>query len=297
MLTAEQRALRRKYLGASDAAAALGLSPYKSPVELAMEKRGELVEDESIGESLAVKLGNSMERAIIEAAAGEIGVKVITDEMLVHPNGIMAFNADAIGLDTATGDKDFLPIEAKYAENRDQWGPADAGIDGVPQQYAVQVAHQIVVAQAKRGFLAAYFSGRGRELRLYEIAPPADLLAALERRLCEWWKRHVVNGERPEQDEPCSLEVLSRRIRLPGKAVELDPSLVATWRDLDASAKAAEAQAAAAKARVLEALGDAEIGTSPLGTVTYREQTRKEYLVKASTFRVARFTATKGGAA
>lgn len=296
MLTTEQKQLRRKYLGASDAAAALGLSPYKSPVALAMEKRGEIAEDESIGDSLAVRLGIAMERAIIDAAAEKIGVSVIADEMMIHPNRIMACNFDAIGLENDAG-KRFLPLEAKYVEHFEQWGPVEAGLDGVPQQYAVQVVHQIAVSGARRGFLAAYFAGRGRELRIYECCPPAAIIAALEKTLCEWWRRHVIGGERPDQAEPCSLEVLARRIRTPGKTVELDPSLVALWREQDEAAKRYSKAADETKARLLESMHDAEIGTCPMGTLTYREQSRKEYTVAASTFRVARWSAAKGGVA
>lgn len=300
MITAEQKELRKKHLCASDAAPALGLSPYKSPVELWLEKRGEITEDESIADFLPVQIGNACERPILEYAIEKLGLTPAYNaysQMFVHDNGVLAANFDALAFEGGDEEAPFLPVEAKYAERREEWGPEQDGLDGIPQQYAVQMLTQIAVIGAPKGYLAAYLPGRYREVRIYECVPPAGMVVSLEQTLCKWWFEHVVKGARPEQAEPCTLEVLARRIRVPGKTIELDPGLVSTWRDLDAAAKEAVKQADSAKAKVIEALGDAEMGISPVGVVSYKQQSRKEYTVAASTFRVCRFAASKGGVA
>lgn len=299
MITAEQKELRKKHLCASDAAPALGLSPYKSPVELWLEKRGEITEDESIGDRLPVQIGNACERPILEYAIQKLGLTEASPAnlMRVHDNGVLAANFDALAFEGSDEDAPFLPVEAKYAERREEWGPEQDGLDGIPQQYAVQMLTQIAVIGAPKGYLAAYLPGRYREVRIYECIPPAGMIEALETKLCTWWFDHVVKGARPEQSEPCTLEVLARRIRVPGKTVELDPGLITHWRELEDAAKRYEAEAKTAKAKVIEAMGDAEIGVSPAGVVSYKEQARKEYTVAASTFRVCRFAASKGGVA
>ena len=296
MITAEQRELRRKHLGSSDAAPALGLSPWKSPRELWLEKTGQL-KDVDLSNRLSVEMGNRFERPILDAALERMGLTAMFDEMRVHSGGILAANFDALAFDAGDDDAPLMPVEAKFADSPERWGPESAGLDGIPQEYAAQVVEQIAVAGAMRGFLAVYFAGRGRELRIYEIAPPAALVAGLEKTLTDWWHRHVVGMVPPEQEEPCDLETLARVIRAPGSSVEIDPGLLATWRAAAEVAKNASAEADAAKARVIEALGQAETG-SVNGTemVTYREQTRKGYIVADSTFRVLRATkACKGG--
>ena len=58
-------------------------------------------------------------------------------------------------------------------------------------------------------------------------------------------------------------------------------------------AEKAEKVEKAALANLLAVLGDAEIGECDIGNFTYREQSRKGYVVKPTTFRVPRFTKAK----
>lgn len=275
MITVEQKELRKKHLCASDAAPALGLSPYKSPVELWLEKRGEITEDESIGDRLPVQIGNACERPILEYAIQKLGLTEASPAnlMRVHDNGVLAANFDALAFDGGDEEAPYMPIEAKYAERFEEWGPASDGIDGVPQQYAVQMLTQIAVIGAPKGYLAAYLPGRFREVRIYECVPPAGMVLALEDTLCKWWFDYVVKGARPEQAEPCTLEVLARRIRVPGKAAEVDPGLLSVFLEQDAKAKRYEAEAKQSKAKLLESIGDAEIATvGGVPVFTYAEQ-------------------------
>ena len=213
--------------------------------------------------------------------------------------GVLAANFDALAFEGGDEDAPLMPVEAKFADSPERWGPASDGLDGVPQEYAAQCVEQIAVAGATRSFLAVYFAGKGRELRIYEIAPSAEIVAGLERTLTDWWQRHVVGMVPPEQAEPCDLETLARVIRKPGKVAEIDAGLVHDWRAAAEVAKNAQAEADARKARLIEALGDAESGAEGgVELVTYREQTRNAYMVSESSFRVLRATkAGKGGAA
>jgi len=303
MLTAEAKARRRHFLGSSDAAPALGLSQYKSPYELWLEKTGQLVE-EDIGDNLAVKMGNEMERAILsmsiprlydtfglEPLPVECGGAVTYGPVMNRPGTPLAATLDAM-LETLT---EHFPIEAKYTESPERWGPASDGLDGLPPEYAPQILHQLVVTGSPRGFVAAYFAGRRRELRIYEVAPSPAMLAAYERTAVEWWEKHVVGMVPPAQDKPCDMDVLSRIIRTPGKSVALPDDLVQTWRDLDTAAKVATAEAEVAKERVIQAMGDAEEGVCVLGTVRYREIQRKGYSVPAGSYRRCEFKAAQIG--
>lgn len=275
-ITEEQKELRKRHLCASDAAPALGLSPYKSPVELWLEKRGEVTEDESIADFLPVQIGNACERPILEFAIQKLGLTPAYNaysQMHVHDNGVLAANFDALAFEGSDWKAPSLPVEAKYAERREEWGPEQDGIDGIPQQYAVQMLTQIAVIGAPKGYLAAYLPGRYREVRIYECVPPAGMVLALEQKLCEWWFQHVVKGARPDQAEPCTLEVLARRIRVPGKAAEVDPGLLSVFIEQDAKAKRYEAEAKQSKAKLLESIGDAEIATvGGVPVFTYTEQ-------------------------
>lgn len=294
MLTAEAKARRRHFLGSSDAAPALGLSQYKSPYELWLEKTGQLVE-EDLGDNLAVMLGNGMERVILEAAVSRLKIdqdyRVEFNHVAVRAGTPLAMTADALIISPTKG----VPLEAKYTESPERWGPESDGLDGLPPEYAPQILHQLVVTGSPRGFVAAYFAGRRRELRIYEIAPAPEMLAAYERTAVEWWQKHVVGMVPPSQDKPCDMDVLSRIIRKPGKSVALPDDLVRTWRDLEAAASVAKAEAEVAKEQVIQALGDAEEGVCSLGTLSYREVNRKGYSVPAGSYRRCHFKAAQIG--
>src|SRR6185369_4652312 len=66
MLTTQQIAARK--IGGSDVSCILGLNPWKTPLELYAEKRGE-IEPEDLSENEAVEAGNIMEDAIAELTA------------------------------------------------------------------------------------------------------------------------------------------------------------------------------------------------------------------------------------
>lgn len=296
MLTAEAKARRRNFLGSSDAAPALGLSQYKSPHELWLEKTGQLVE-EDLGDNLAVMLGNGMERVILDAAIERLAAAASSfDVSLVSKrNGCLSATLDCLASELCESPTSWFPIEAKYTESPERWGPESDGLDGLPPEYAPQILHQLVVTGSPRGFVAAYFAGRRRELRIYEIAPSREMLAAYERTAVEWWNKHVVGMVPPSQDKPCDMDVLSRIIRKPGKSVALPDDLVRTWRDLDAAASVAKAEAEVAKEQVIQALGDAEEGVCALGTLSYREVQRKGYSVPAGSYRRCHFKAAQIG--
>lgn len=279
MLTNEQRLERRKHIGSSDAAAVLGLSPWRTPREVWLEKTGRLDDSDAAPTSIAVKMGIAWEAVGVQAVADLLGVTVICSEMMIHPGGILAANFDAIGLDMLGH---WVPIETKWSSNDDRWGPESAGLDGVPQEYAVQVLHQLAVCGAPRGFLGVgLVRHRGApEHRLYEIAPPPDMVAGLIRELESWWRRHVVGDVPPDDPEPCSLDVLRRVRRTPSRTAEVDPDLVTMYHEQDAAAKRYADAAEQTKRAIIQSMGDAEVGmVGGVPVITATRQTVKGYTV------------------
>src|SRR3990167_9543260 len=80
---AEWREVRRQGIGASDAPAIPGLSPWKSPIQLYADKLG-LAEDGS-EETEAMRWGRRLEGVIIAAYAEETNREALAgDPLLVH---------------------------------------------------------------------------------------------------------------------------------------------------------------------------------------------------------------------
>lgn len=167
-LTAAQAADRANKLGASDCAPALGLSKWKSPLALYLEKTGELPPDEI--ENDAIEWGVRLEPVVRQKYA-EVTDRVVRlptatvthvdyPWMVCHPDGVT---------------DDGRLYEGKTAAFMEGWG--EAGSADVPQEYYLQCQHSMIVLSSvierpvEVADLAVLFAGR--TFRIYEI--PADL--------------------------------------------------------------------------------------------------------------------------
>ena len=68
--------VRKRGIGSSDAAAAVGLCPYKSQLELWLEKTGRVVQDEEPGQDSPMYWGTLLEPYVASAYTERTGVKV-----------------------------------------------------------------------------------------------------------------------------------------------------------------------------------------------------------------------------
>jgi putative phage-type endonuclease len=296
-LTDAQRRERRGYLGASDAAAVVGLDPYRGPLDVYLEKTGQLIEEDLSSSNHAVELGMYIEPALLAWCSAQLGgVPIRLEESLVHPNGWQLANLDGLSLHS---DPPCI-VEAKTAgllgtgASADEWG--EAGTDAIPARYLLQIHHQFAVVNGTGGgddfpriewaVVPALLARRG--FVLFRVMRDPDLEAVLCEAEARFWQDHVLTRTAPEDGPPPSLETLKRRLRVPEKAVPIDPALVTAYLTARDARLAADAAEETEKAHLLCALEDAEAGDAGTHRVTYLEQTRKSYVVAASTSRVLR---------
>ena len=161
MLTEEQKANRRNGLGASDSPIIMGYSSYKTPLQLYMEKVGLITEEDE--ETELQYWGNAIEPLIIKRFAEENNVEVTFPDTIYHPEYDFIFaNLDG-----------FIPsenavVEAKMANSfmRKEWDSALQ--DGIPLTYLIQIAKQVAVANADKGYCAVLIGGNEFMQFVYE---------------------------------------------------------------------------------------------------------------------------------
>lgn len=242
---------RRTGLGGSDAAAALGLSPYKSPYDLYLEKRGESTDEVLLPER--VRWGNRLEDAIAEEYMERTGRKVHrVNRILRHPehNFILAnldrrIVGELRGLEIKNVDKDI----ARFSE---EWG--EPGTDAVPTVYLLQTQHYMAVTGWEAWDLAALVGGN--ELRVYTIPRDEELIEHMIAQESAFWE-NVVAGVPP--DIRTIEEAKARYPVSQPKTIDATDSIaaiVSELRSLKATAKEAEEAMDEAQARVLAFLGD-----------------------------------------
>lgn len=282
MLTPEQLEARRKFLGSSECAAVMGLDPYRSASDIWLEKTGKT--GDFVGNEATIR-GTLLEPVLIEFAEMEIGVPLSHDVMFIDQEGLCCANLDAHG-------DDFI-VEAKTSVLADEWGQERT--DEVPERVIVQCHHQFGVAgpQFKIAYVPVLLPGyRQLDFRLYIVPRNEELVEAVRASGHEFMRNFVLPRKQPDNYRP-SLETLNRVRRTPGEIVLIADDIVDRWIAAKEISKAAEEAKQEAQAELISALGSAEGGQCSRGLVTFFEQTRKSYVVKESTYRVARLKADK----
>ncbi|EHJ49561.1 phage-type endonuclease [Solidesulfovibrio carbinoliphilus subsp. oakridgensis] len=260
-------ALRLEGLGGSDAAAACGLSPWKSVYGLWLEKTEatEPTEDED----RHLQWGRLIEEPILLAAREETG-------LAIQPHRFMVFNRSYpwayYDTDGVLGEDGIF--EAKSANGKsDEWG--QPGTDEIPMPYLLQVQHGMAVMGKAFAILAV--SRWGRWPDIYRVERHESLIAGLMRKEAAFWDRVERNQEPPmDWEHPqATAEIQAAYPGTDGTTVDL-PAEAARWHETVAEANAEIAAAEAVKARFLakirKTMGNAAVGMLPDGTAYTRKQ-------------------------
>jgi len=172
--------IRNRGIGSSDAAAAIGLSHYKSPLELWLEKTGRKPHD--LSQSEPVFWGSTLEPILAKVYAERTGNKVRrVNAVLQHPDHpFMLAN-----LDRAIGGDGVLEIKTAGHHAAPQWE------EGVPEAYQCQVLHQLAVTGKQWADVAVLIGGQ--DFRIYRIEQEDDKVAALIEREAAFWQQVEVD--------------------------------------------------------------------------------------------------------
>ena len=180
MSQAEWLEVRRQGIGSSDCAAACGLNPYMSMLELWMIKTGritQLVEDKSEGHA-PLYWGKRLEPLVAEYYSMHTNYKVRrVNAVLQHPDPdkhFMLANLDY----SVVGDADVQILECKTAG---EYG-AKLWRDGVPLHVLCQVQHQLAVTGKKAAHICVLLCGH--ETRIFKVTRSETVI------------QYIVNAER-----------------------------------------------------------------------------------------------------
>ena len=180
---------RKAGIGGSDASVVCGVSRYKSPVELWMEKTGQLPSQEA-GE--AAYWGNLLESLVREEFTKRTGISVTKPSALYqseeHP--FMLANVDGLCEDPVHGPCIF---EAKTASayKAGEWE------DSIPDEYMIQIQHYMAVTGYQGAYIAVLIGGNTFRWRFVER--DEELIAMLISLEEDFW-RHVQDGTPPALD-------------------------------------------------------------------------------------------------
>jgi len=256
-------------LGGSDLGAIFGLSPYRTPHDVWLEKTRRTT---PVVDGIHLRHGQWNEQFIADEYTRATGQRTQRyNALLRHPEAPLIGHVDRLvipeGAKTASYKSEIrtdLGLECKtasaFAAGRDsEWGPA--GTDQVPQSYLLQVAAYQALTGCPQWDLAALIGNA--DLRIYHFNRDLELEGYLIEEASRWWRDYVVADTPP----PPSSELEARQRwpgHSPGRALEADESLytdLTLLARLKAEIRDYEKQEQALKDRILPALEDAEIIT------------------------------------
>lgn len=246
-LTAEQVDARRTGFGGSDAAAACGISRWKSPLALYMEKRGESPAFEG---NERTKWGEALEPVIRQEYAERTGriVRLPVETLRHAKHGFMLCHPDGVT-------EDGRLFEAKNTRHPEGWG--EPGTDEVPQEHLIQVQHNMAVTGLPVADVVVLIGGS--DFRIYEVpADPEtqDLIASLERELWSSIERGVPPAPRTRED--AALLFGGRSVERKVHAGQDIEAACETLRKLRSHAETIEQEIEAAEVAIKAAMGEAD---------------------------------------
>lgn len=166
MITEQQREERKLGIGGSDMPIILGLSSYKTPYQLYLEKIGE---DSTDYEMTPFQYwGHQLEGIVRDEFSKRNNITVECPDTVIHPfHPFLRGNVDG-----------FIPewnavLEVKCASSfmANEWG--EDGSDIIPMPYLVQVAHYCAVLNADCAYIAVLIGGN--DYREYKYTRDATL--------------------------------------------------------------------------------------------------------------------------
>lgn len=284
-------AFRQRGIGASDAAAILGVSSWKGPLQLFYEKRGEAQASE--GETFARRLGLALEQPIAKLYSQETNRTVRlppagTFEVSRHPlRPYMCATLD--GRVWREDTEGALEIKTAVISKAQSWQ------DDPPIDYQVQVQHQLAVTGYRWGSLVALVGGT--MLKYADIEADPEFIMLLEGACEEFWRRVELNDPPPADGTEATKDFLKKHyaaaspstIALPPEAVDWDAQLEQAKADI----KEATTRKTEAENLIKQAMGENSQATLPNGVIyTWNPQHRNGYTVEPYDFRDFR---RKGG--
>jgi putative phage-type endonuclease len=265
--------VRKKGIGSSDAAAAVGLNPYQSQLELWMIKTGReenLPKTDPNDETSPMYWGTLLEPIVAAHYTRRTGNRVRKiNAVLQHPDPDkhwMLANIDR----EVYGANDVQILECKTAG---EFG-SKLWRDGVPEYVQLQVQHQLAVTGKRTADVCVLVCGQ--EIRIHRIERDDELISRLIELERQFWY-YVETDTQPPGDGSDSADTALRALypHDRGHTLDLraDRNMSATFADLVSIRDEIlnrEAVAAELKQRIQQRMGDATYAKFETGEVSWK---------------------------
>lgn len=216
---------RKTGIGGSDIGAILGVSKFKSAVDVYLSKTTD--QPQLSGEHLY--WGHALEQPIIKRFCEETGSEVQYQPPLMrHPENDWALaNADALIIQNGKP-AGILEIKTSSAFKTSDWGAADT--DEIPMEYIAQVQWYMGIFDLDFAYLAVLIGGN--QYRHYRLERDRELFDTMLQKARDFWFNHVQTNTPPEARSGNDSAALYPKDN--GDSAEADSETLAAYNELKA---------------------------------------------------------------
>jgi putative phage-type endonuclease len=239
---------RQRYLGGSDVAGILGLSPWRTALDVYLDKvEGKQPDDPS--KAKIFRRGSKMEPYILDLLTEEHGIQIVSRGQRYRDQQ-HEFIAAEIDAEAATGEN----IEVKTANQfaAKNWG--EQFTDEIPVYYTAQAMHGMMVRPAPATIFPVLIGSD--DFRVYRVERDDETIEAIRAKEVEFWDRVV-------RRDPPPATTVSDVIRLferdSGTGIEADDDILVVFnklKDIKKRIKVDEADAEEAEKLIKLYLGE-----------------------------------------
>lgn len=276
---------RRGFLGGSDMAAILGLSPWKTPYQLYLEKTSDYVPETDLQKQKLFRRGHLLEPVVVQMVREEYDLEITASNQRYYDKEFPFLSCEI----------DFEYMDTDGIQNADvktvnlgavsQWGAP--GTDDIPVYYTVQFLFGQMITGRERTLCPALI---GNDLRLYRVLRDEDAIAHLRAKAVAFWEL-VEKRTPPPLTSLADVDLAWPRDA--GRVVEATAEIAALIEQhklLRRSSAGDDAKCELLEIEIFKFMGDASEIVSPEGKklATRKWQERKGYSVAPASFRVFR---------
>lgn len=260
---------RQKGIGGSDAGGILGVSQYKTPFGIYMDKTEVITEETEAGE--AAYWGNELEDLVAKEFTKRTGKKVRKkNQLLQHDeHEFMVANLDR----DIVGEKAFLECKTTGAFGAKEWDG-----DEIPAAYLVQIMHYMAVTGDEKAYIAVLIGGQ--KFLWKEIPRDEELITMIIEAEKDFWYNHIIPGQPPRLDGSTAAEkYLAERYKVaePGKIIDLTSDYagrIGNLAEIKETIKQLEEKQKEIENNIKEEMKDAEIALTPQWQVSWKSVKR-----------------------